>query len=224
MAKIADDEPPRCVILGGGGHARVLIDCLLASGSAAPHGVLDPDRTRWGQKLLDIPIMGDDELLAQMVDEGVTHFAIGLGSIEDNRPRRRLYELGLAAGLEPLTVIHPSAVCSSWATIGSGSQLMPRCVVNAGASVGANVIINSGAIVEHDCAIGDHVHVATGSQLTSTVIVGDGAHIGAGATVLQCVTIGEGAVVGAGAVVVKDVAPSTVVAGVPASFLRPARD
>lgn len=212
-------EPVRCVILGGGGHARVLIDALLESRSAVPHAVLDADRALWGSQVLGVPVLGGDELLARLVREGITSFVVGVGSVGDNEPRRQLFELGLRHGLRPLTVRHPSAVCSAWATIGPGSMLFPQAVVNAGATVGRNVIVNTGAIVEHDCAIGDHAHIATGAKLASTVRVGPLAHIGAGATVRQCVTIGAGAIVGAGAVVIREVSPGAVVAGVPAQPL-----
>jgi len=194
----------------------VLADCIRSSGAAELLGVLDADRTLWGKNLLDVPILGGDELLPELVRKGATHFAVGLGAVKDNRPRARLFELGVKIGLTPLTVTHPSAVCSSWAKVGAGSVLFPKGVVNAGAVLGKNVIVNTGAIVEHDCVLGDHVHVATGAQLASTVRVGSFAHIGAGATVRQCISIGEGAVVAAGAVVVDAVDPWTLVMGVPA--------
>ena len=211
---------PVCVILGGGGHARVLIDCLQFSGVAQIYGVLDPDRSRWGQNMLDVPIVGGDELLAEIKLRGVECFAVGLGGTGNNRPRQRLFEFAMSRGLQPLTITHPSSSVSRWAMIGEGSQLLPGSVVNAGATLGMNVIVNSGAIVEHDCAIGSHVHVATGAKLASTVRVGAGAHIGAGATVRQGVAIGDGAIVGAGAVVIAEVEPYTVVVGVPAHRLR----
>ena len=53
------------------------------------------------------------------------------------------------------------------------------------------------------------------------IVIGDRVWIGSNATVLPGVTIGDGAIVAAGAVVTKDVAPNTVVAGVPARLLRP---
>jgi UDP-perosamine 4-acetyltransferase len=205
-----------CLILGGGGHARVLIDSLRGSGFTESCAILDSDSSLWGKDLLGVSILGDDNLLPQFVLGGASCFVVGLGSSGNNRPRQRLFELGLSHNLKPLIVIHPAAVCSPWATIGSGSQLLPASIVNAGATVGENAIVNSGAIVEHDCWLGDHAHVATGATLASTVRVGTGAHIGAGATVRQGLNIGEWAIVGAGAVVVKDVPPRAVVVGVPA--------
>lgn len=198
----------------------MLIDSLRASGVATPYAILDRNSSLWGKELLGVPIRGGDELMPELVSQGASCFVVGLGGVGDNRPRRCLFELGLAHHLTPLTVCHPSAVRSQWAQIGVGSVLYPAAVVNAGAVLGVNVIVNTGAIVEHDCLLGDHVHIATGARLASTVTVGTCAHVGAGATVRQRISIGEGAVVGAGAVLVKDVAPWTVVVGVPARPLR----
>jgi sugar O-acyltransferase (sialic acid O-acetyltransferase NeuD family) len=208
-----------CVILGGGGHTRVLIDSLRRDGLRFYYMILDRDPSLWGRNVFGITVMGGDDLLPKLAQEGAEYFLVGLGSTGDTRPRRKLFELGLSCKLKPLTVMHPTAVSSPMAEIGAGSQLLPGSVLNAGAKLGMNVILNSGAIVEHDCVLQDHVHVATGAVLASTVRVGTGAHVGAGSTVRQNITIGEGAIIGAGAVVVKDVLPHTIVFGVPARFV-----
>lgn len=211
---------PLCVLIGGGGHASVLLDCLHCSGAAEVAGLLVPERDRWGSMFEGALVLGGDDLVPSLVERGITHFVIGVGGVGDNGPRKRLFESAEAAGLIPLIVVHPSCVVSASAKVGRGCQILPAAVVNAGAHLGANVIINTGAIVEHDCEVGDHVHIATGARLASTVKVGSLAHIGAGATVIQCRNIGAGATVGAGAVVVKDVEPGAVVAGVPARAIR----
>ena len=56
-----------CVILGGGGHASVLIDMLKASQIAVPYAILDDDRSRWGSELLGVPILGDDDLVSELI-------------------------------------------------------------------------------------------------------------------------------------------------------------
>ena len=198
----------------------MLIDALQSSGLAEPYAVLDPDRSLWGKEVFGVPIIGGDEMLPELVKEGVSAFAVGVGSTGDNGPRKQLFELGLSHGLSPQTIRHPSAICSKWAETGAGSQFLPGAIVNAGVRLGRNVIVNSGPVVEHDCVIEDHVHVATGAHLASTVRVGAGAHVGAGATVRQSLTIGPWAVIGAGAAVVKDVASRAMVVGVPARDLR----
>jgi sugar O-acyltransferase (sialic acid O-acetyltransferase NeuD family) len=209
-------EKPLCIILGGGGHARVLIDILQLQGAVIICGILDADRQRWGQEMMNVPVLGGDDRLSEMVEKGVSAFVVGVGGVGDNRPRQRLFEWGCSHRLQPLTVIHPAAIRSAWSEIGAGAQILPGAIVNPGAVIGVNVIVNSGAIVEHDCQIGDHVHIASGARLTSGVKVERLAHIGAGATLRQGVSVGEAAIVGAGAVVIRDVPPHTVVAGVPA--------
>jgi UDP-perosamine 4-acetyltransferase len=213
-----------CVILGGGGHARALLDLLRSSSVAVPFAILEADPTRWGQEVHGVPVPGGDDLLAALAAEGrVNCFAVGLGGVGNNTPRQRLFELGLAAGLAPLTLIHPRAICSAWSEIGAGAQLMPGCIVNADARIGRNVIVNCGAVVEHDGEIGDHAHIATGATLAGHVLVGTGSHVGVGASVRQGVRIGRNVIVGAGAAVVHDVPDDVVVVGVPARILREQR-
>src|SRR5687767_3441214 len=95
-----ESEVVDCVILGGGGHSRVLIDSLRASGCSAICAVLDSDRSRWGQAVLGVPILGGDALLAELASRGARYFVVGLGSTGDNRPRQRLFELGLSHELK----------------------------------------------------------------------------------------------------------------------------
>lgn len=220
---IGSSQPPvQWVMIGGGGHASVLVDAM-AGADAILGGVLEFDRSRWGLTWHGVPVLGGDDELASLPGRGITHFVVGVGGIGDNRPRARLFDKAVAAGLTPLSVVHPASIVSSRASIGQGCQILPGAIVNAGAELGANVIVNTGAIVEHDGRIADHVHIATGARLASGVTAGRGAHVGAGATVLQGRTIGEWAVVGAGAVVVNDVPVGTVVVGVPARMLAPKR-
>lgn len=209
-----------CVIIGGGGHAKVLIDCLRTSEEVTVVGVLDNDQQKWGSELLGVPIVGGDDKIAGLFPSGITHFVVGVGSTGNNKNRMDLFNLAVKNHLLPFTIRHPAAIVSINITLGMGCQLLPGCILNAGSTVGNNVIINSGAIVEHDCVLEDHVHVATGARLSSTVRVGMGTHIGVGSTIRQCINIGEQAIVGAGAVVVSDVAPFSTVVGVPAKPLK----
>jgi sugar O-acyltransferase (sialic acid O-acetyltransferase NeuD family) len=208
-----------CVILGAGGHAVVVIDAMAAAGKARPIVILDADARVWGTTLLDVPVKGGDDLLPQLMKDGIAHVVIGLGGVGDNGPRQRLFDRAERQGFVPLSVIHPGAIVSPWATVGPGSVLLAGAIVNARARLGRNVILNTGAIVEHDCLVGDHVHMATGARVAGGVRIGAGAHVGAGAVIRQGLTIGPAAIVAAGAVVVRDVAGGETVMGVPASSI-----
>jgi UDP-perosamine 4-acetyltransferase len=206
----------KCVILGGGGHARVVIDCLRLAGGCDPVAIVDANTSLWGGQVDDVSVRGGDEQLPQLLAEGIRYFAVGIGQ----GPRAKLFKMGLNAGFQPATAIHPRSIVSTRARIGAGTQVFAAAVVNPGATVGDNVVINTGAIIEHDCVLADHVHVASGACLAGAVQVEEGAFIGAGSTIRQGLRVGAKAVVGAGAVVTKDVLPGQTVAGVPARELQ----
>jgi sugar O-acyltransferase (sialic acid O-acetyltransferase NeuD family) len=206
--------------LGGGGHAKVVIEILQSNNDMELCGLLDSNPELRGGSILGFPILGDDQLLPELAGRGVKHFFVGVGTTGDTGPRRRIYDKGIEHGMTPINAIHRSSIISESCQLGAGVTIMAGAVINACARLGANVIVNTGAIVEHDCVLQDHVHVATGAQLAGNVQVGAMSHIGAGATVRQGIRIGEGAIVAAGAVVINDVDSGATVAGVPARILK----
>ncbi len=205
-----------CVVLGGGGHAKVVMDSLGLMEGVRIAGVLDACPALKGQRLLGHTVLGGDERLTSLVGEGVSHFVLGFAGVGPNPARKNLFERAVAAGLTPLTVRHPSAVLSRHAVVEEGAQILAAAVVNAAARVGRGAIVNTGAIIEHDARLAAYCHVASGARLAGGVTVGEGAFIGAGATVIQGLTVGAGAMVAAGAVVVRDVPENALVMGVPA--------
>jgi UDP-perosamine 4-acetyltransferase len=208
------------VLIGGGGHAAVVLEAIRASGMVDPQGVLDADPARRGGALFGVPIVGGDGEWPALVVRGIRRFVSAIGSTGDTSVRRRVFEQMVAQGGVGLTIRHPTAVVAPSAQLGAGCQILAGAIVNTGASIGRNVIVNTGAIVEHDCRIGDHVHLATGCRLAGGVTIGEGTHVGIGATVIQGIKIGRDAVIAAGAVVIRDVADRAIVGGVPAAELE----
>jgi UDP-perosamine 4-acetyltransferase len=206
----------RVIGLGAGGHAKVVIDILQLAGGCELVGLLDSNPSLWHTSLLGVPVLGGDDLLSEVYAQGATYAFIGLGSIGDTKPRRRLYEKARQHGFQIINAIHPQSIVARSAQLGDGVTVMAGCILNADARLGENVVINTGSVIEHDCRIGDHAFIGPGVRLGGTVEVGSGAHLGLGAIVRQNIHIGENAIVGAGAVVVKDVPENTVVVGVPA--------
>lgn len=212
-------KEPSCVILGAGGHARVIIETIQIIGEVGLVGVLDRD-AKVGTQVGHLTVLGDDQWLAHARARGVNKFVVGVGSVGIAETRRNLFALGIKHGMEPVTVCHPRALISVSVELARGCQVLVGSIVNTGSRIGENAIINSGAVVEHDCDIGAHAHIACGAILAGGVKVGAGAHVGAGATVLQGIIIGDEAIIGAGAVVVKDVARNSTVIGVPARLFE----
>jgi UDP-perosamine 4-acetyltransferase len=196
------------LILGAGGHARVLIDALAAAGWPAPIGCLGegPDA------LLGIPRLGPDAALAGLRGRaGAVIVAVG-----DNASRARLGAFAESLGYALPAFAHPAATIAPSARLGPGAVVCARAVVGPEARLARLALVNTGAVVEHECEIGEAAHVAPGAVLGGAVRVGDGALVGLGAAVRPGLTIGARALVGLGAAVTQDVAAAAMVTGVPA--------
>ena len=199
------------IVIGGGGHAKVVIEALRQAGHNVV-GVVDTDAAKHGKDVLGVKMLGDESAVLGL-DPGGIELANGLGPIE---PRRAVFERFGDKAFRFVTVRHPSAVIADSAIVGEGAQIMAGAVVQPDVTLGANALVNSRASVDHDCDIGKHAHVAPGATLAGGVRVGNGSLIGAGATVLENVRIGSACMVGAGAIVVGDVADGITVVGIPA--------
>jgi UDP-perosamine 4-acetyltransferase len=211
---------PKAVLIGAGGHARVVLDALRRAGTHEIVGALDSDPSLAGTAMDGLPILGGDGMIAALRDCGVTEAIIGVGGIGPLHVRRKLFDRFRAMGLRIATVVHPCAIVSAAATLGEGAQVLPGAIVNAGASIGENTIVNSGAIVEHGTVIGAHAHIAPGAKLAGDVTVGELSFIGIGAAVFQGLRVGAAATVAGGAVVRKPVPDGALAAGNPARILR----
>lgn len=205
------------IVIGAGGHAKVLIDALLLN-SCTVLGVLDSDPNLSGTNLLGCPVLGNDELLEGYPADEVS-LVNAIGSIDLPLLRRKIFLLFKQQGYEFKSVIHPSAIVSDHSEVQEGAQIMAGAVIQAGVTLAENVIINTRASVDHDCRISAHSHIAPGATLSGGVMVGTGVHVGSGATLIQGIEIGDDVTVGAGAVVVSNVPAGVKIAGVPARAL-----
>ena len=203
----------RLLILGGGGHGRVVADIARLNGYE-DIGFLD-DSTDCGN--LPFPRLGKCGEAVRYVSDGDFIVAIGNAAV-----RRTFQERIAAAGGNLVTLVHPRAVVASSAVIGRGSVVMAGAVINPDARIGKGVIINTAGTVDHDCEVGDFAHVSVGAHLCGTVTVGPETWIGAGATVINNISICGSCMIGAGAVVVKDIGQAGTYVGVPAELLEKA--
>lgn len=206
----------RILVLGAGGHAKVVIDIVELSALGTIVGILDDDPRKHGMEFFGYTVLGGRDALPALLASGAL---CGIGAIGHNRARRDIAEWFVQSGGQLLAAIHPSAIVARSARIGRGTVVMAGAVINPDAAIADNVIVNTGAIVEHDCDVGAHAHLGPASTLCGGVKIGDGALIGVGAKVIPGVRVGNWATLGAGSVVLDAIADDAVAFGVPA---RPA--
>jgi len=201
----------RIVIIGAGGHGKVVAETLIAMGTYEIAGFIDPALA--GRTVLGMPVLGGDEVIPTLRATGIAMVFVALG---DNHVRQRLGTQFHDLGFSLPTLVHPSAVVSPSTQLGWGVLVMPLAVINADARVGDMVIINSGSIVEHDCEIGAAAHIAPGCSLGGSVTVGERTLLGVGSSIRPNTRIGADVVVGAGAAVVADLPDGAQAFGMPA--------
>jgi len=198
------------LIIGAGGHGKVVADTALLLGWENV-AFLD-DRAATIGLPLGLPVVGTlGELAAQRRAYSCAIVAVG-----DAKLRLELTERCRRSGFEVVSIVHPMAYVSKFASIGAGCAAFAQSAINAGVKIGDACIVNTAATVDHDCLIGHGVHICPGAHLAGDVRVGDRSWIGIAATIRQGITIGRDATAGAGAVVVADVADGSTVVGVPA--------
>ncbi|CDQ18953.1 acetyltransferase [Halobacillus karajensis] len=200
----------KVVLIGAGGHSKVIQDIIEAN------------------RQLELYAIFDDKISDTVIKDGITYshtsklsrlnndeylYCIAIGN---NKVREELFKKLLIPVERYVTLIHPSAVVSNRASIGYGSVIMPNAVVNSSTIIGKHCIVNSGAIVEHDNNLEDYVHISPNATLSGTVKVSEGTHIGSGAVIIPGRTIGRWSTVGAGSVVIDDVESEMTVVGIPA--------
>ncbi len=207
------------IILGAGGHGRVVLDIVRQARVDKPVGFLDNNPALHGRRIDGLPVLGGIESLPEVKSHGVRGVVIAIG---DNGVRRSLGDTIEASDLELASAVHPSAQLASNASIGKGVVIAAGALVCAHCQIGDYAILNTGCIVDHESMIGTGVHICPGVRLAGHVVVESGAFVGIGATVVQNVRIGFEAIVGAGAVVTRDVEPMTTVVGVPARAVKDA--
>ena len=194
----------RLIIIGAGGHGKVIADAALKNGYA---NICYIDDHATGD-VMGFPIIGTSADIERLND-GSTDFIIGIGN---NAIRKTVAE---KYNVNWVSIVHPSAQIAFNAEIGKGTVVMANAVVNACATVGEHCIINTGAIVEHDNVIGNYAHISPGVALGGTVRIGSLTHVGIGATVKNNVDICPDCIIGAGAVVVRNITESGTYVGVP---------
>jgi len=206
----------KIVIIGQGGHSKVIHDIISSTKDYEFIGYLDDIYSDFS--ITDKGLRGPISTAYKAIEYNMKiNFVIGIG---DNKTRKKIFEY-LELPLELFaTLIHPSAIISPTVKIGNGTVIMANTVINSDTCIGHHAIINSGSIIEHDNEIGDFVHVSPNATLTGNVKIDNLVHIGASTTIIPGVHVGEFSIIGAGATVTKNIPANCTAVGIPAKIIN----
>ena len=200
----------KIIIIGSGGHSRVIVDTLEQLGLAI-HGIVDLNYKDEKEKIFGYEIIGDISVLESL---NPNDYNVVLAIGENNK--REEYFLRIENyGFSIASIIHPTAVLSKKVNIGNGVFINAGAIINAGVEIGDNTIINTGSIIEHEVKIKENCHICPGVKIAGRVIIGKNTFVGIGTSIIDYITIDESATIGAGSVIIKNVEKYSKVAGVP---------
>jgi sugar O-acyltransferase (sialic acid O-acetyltransferase NeuD family) len=202
----------KTVVIGGGGHAKVLIS-LLNKMAKPVVGYTDPDDQG---SILGARWLGDDDVLSGLSAGGARHDAvIGVGKVDASSLRLQICSRVEALGLTFPAIVSPHAIVNEDVAIGGGSVVLDAAVVNTGTMIGRFCILNTSSTVEHDCRLGDNVHLAPGVTLSGGVTIGANTMVGVGSSIVHGIAVCGDCLICAGSTVTRDITTPGVYAGAP---------
>lgn len=209
----------KILLIGGGGHCKSIIDSLQNPNQYDGIGIIDK-KENIGNELSGIKIIGCDDDLAALHQQGYHYAFMSLGSIGDSSNRVRLFTMIEKLGFIIPNIIDPSAILSNSVNLEHGIYIGKHAVINAGATIGKGSIINTSAVIEHDCTVQMFAHIAPGVILCGDVNIGEHTHIGAGSVIRQQVKVGRSTIIGMGSVVIHDIGDSVLAYGNPCKEVK----
>lgn len=202
------------VIIGAGGHGRVVADCAQQVNTYKEIIFLD-DSYKETVTSGDWKIVGLSEDFHQHI--GHADFIVGIGN---NLIRAKITKKLLQANANVVSLIHPTASISPKVSVDNGVVIFANAVVNIGSHISEGCIINTGATVDHDCKLKPYVHVSPGVNIAGGVTIEQYSWLGIGSAVIEYLTVAKNTQIGAGAVVINSTQANSLYLGVPAQKVR----
>jgi sugar O-acyltransferase (sialic acid O-acetyltransferase NeuD family) len=195
------------IIYGAGGHAKVVLSCIMAMHQAVT-AVFDDDESKKS-------ISG--KTVSGRYDSSIFPQELLIIAIGDNKLRRFISQ---KVSHHFGNVVHPSALIDTSVGMDQGSVVVQGCIIQSSVTIGRHVIVNTAARIDHDCKIEDFVHIAPGAVLCGNVSVGESTLVGAGCIIVPNVSIGRNCTIAAGSVVTKDIPSGCIVRGNPGRIIE----
>ena len=210
----------KIIIIGGGGQAGVIYDCIKAQGEYEIIGYSDKAKGSLFKE--KIKYFGNlKELINKLKKKAYkgTFLTIAIG---ENYIRKKIYEnlKKNVLDLKWATIIHPSASISSGVKIGTGSQILNGSILCYKTIISKHVCINTGAIIDHDNFFDDFSSAGPGACTGGNVKVGKLCFLGINSTVKHKIRIKENTVIGANSFVNLNCEANSLYFGTPAKKIK----
>jgi sugar O-acyltransferase (sialic acid O-acetyltransferase NeuD family) len=211
----------KIVLVGAGGHCKVIIDLIKSAFEYDIVGITDSAYAYGEEKLvLDVPIIGDDNILEELYNTGIKNAFVCVGALQNISTRDKIYNNLKAIGFNIPTLIHRAAMVSPYANIADGTCVMAGAIINPDAFIGENCIVNTGAVIEHDCIVQRNTHISPRACIAGGVKIGVNTHVGMGSSIIQGIHIGNNVIIGAGAVVIENIVDNVTTVGIPSKIIK----
>jgi sugar O-acyltransferase (sialic acid O-acetyltransferase NeuD family) len=204
----------RLLILGAGGHGKVVADIAIESGRWNSISFLDDKEDL--RKVMGFPVIGRLEDYKSLKEK----FEFVFVAIGNNGLRLDWLNRLISENFKIPIIIHRFSSISKDVEIENGSVIMPGVIVNTDTRIGKGCILNTGCSIDHDCVLGDGVHISPGVNIGGTVTIGPKSWLGIGSSISNNIFIGQKSIIAAGAVVTKDIPENVTVAGIPARIIN----
>jgi sugar O-acyltransferase (sialic acid O-acetyltransferase NeuD family) len=200
------------IIIGGGGHAKVIIS-IIKRDYSRQFKIIGYTDFESKNELLGVKYLGFDSSIDSFLlkANNTLNAIIGIGFIKPSASRTVLYN-SYKKKLNFPSIISANSSINEDCSIGNGTVIMDGVVINSSTRIGECSIINTSTSIDHDCEIGDFTHIAPGCTLSGGVKIGNNCMVGVGTTIIQGISIVENVTIGAASLVSKSITlPGTYV-------------
>lgn len=204
----------KILLIGGGGHCKSVIDTIIKTKQYYEIGVIEQEG-KLGESVLGVPVIGSDDDLPRLFQEGFNEAFVTLGSVGNPQLRIKLFNTIEEIGFKIPNIVDSTALVSDYVKLNKGIFVGENTVVNAGSTIHNGAIINTSSVIEHDCIIEEFSHIAPGALLCGDVRVGKNTHIGAKSVIRQQIKIGSNSIIGMGSTVLTDIREGVIAYGNP---------
>ncbi len=209
----------KVVVIGGGGHAKVVTDIIRLEAKYTMAGIID-NFSSVGSQFLDYAVIGKDSDIPKLMEEEAIWG--GVIAIGDNALRAKIEKevRAISKDFVFINCVHPRSIVAKDTQLGEGNVLMAGAVINPATQIGNHCVVNTNVTLEHDITLKDFSSMGPGSVAGGNVTIGKYSAIGLGASIIHGLSVGDNCIIGAGSTVSKDTQSNAVYYGTPATFIK----